>query len=86
MRAEWYVRSYERDAAMTERILTPAEAAVTLWGKPYNSSKKQRIYRWIERGVLGDVLRVGRKIYIPRKRLEALSERIDRLPLGRPVA
>lgn len=67
-------------------VMKPAEVAVELWGAPLTDSKRQRIYRWINRGVFENIFQVGKRTWIPRKDVEKLIGRIEELPEGRPVA
>jgi len=67
-------------------VMKPAEVAVELWGAPLTDSKRQRIYRWISRGVFANIFTVGDRKWIPRKDVEKLIGRIEELPEGRPVA
>tara|TARA_R110002167_G_scaffold282682_1_gene487942 strand:- start:731 stop:937 length:207 start_codon:yes stop_codon:yes gene_type:complete len=58
-------------------VMRPVEAAVELWGNPLTDSKRQQIYRWINRGVFPNIFKVGERHWIPRKDVEELIGRID---------
>lgn len=54
--------------------MKPSEVAVEFWGHPITPAKRQRIYRWIRKGVFKNVLTVGKSKWIPRSEVQALVD------------
>lgn len=60
-------------------LLTPVEAAHLLWNDD-SQSARQRIYRWLQRGLLNDVaerhnlpiIKDGNRYHIPRALIQAM--------------